>query len=450
MTRFLFNRSSQERQPNFSKLVNRRVRDMGDSGLGDLLKYAGDPKIKSLSAGSPDSKLFPIKEIIEAFTKVIGPEGYGPNLLQYGKARGFGPLLDVLPEFLSRSNRQVRTKSENIAITAGSQEALSILGELFLNPKGGTKIAVESPTYIGAVGAWKKFNPNYIEIPTDEFGIIPAELEKTFKKHKDIKFLYTIPTFQNPTGKTIPLEKRKEIARILQKYGKLAVEDDPYSELRYEGEDVPSIQSLAPKNVIHLFTFSKTVAPGGRVGGIVFPEQISTKEINNIMTPYNNIKTGQELFTSYVFQAIVSELIKDKTIDKHILKIRESYKLKRDVMAQTIQENFPDIFDVSVPSGGMFIWLRLKDEHKKLAKKLDIAKINQYIAKTYTSDLGVGKHFYAKRRILIEKLLHPKYKTNEVSMRLNFTNRTEEEIRLAIQSIGEVLKQILAGSLVLE
>lgn len=450
MFNLLSKRSSGEKQPDFSKLINKRILRMGDSGLGDLLRFAGDPNIKTLSAGSPDWKIFPVKEIIEILTKVISPEGYGPNLLQYGKARGFGPLLDVLPEFLSRSNRQVITKSENIAITAGSQEALSILGELLLNPKGGTKIAVEAPTYIGALGAWKKFNPNYIEIPTDEFGIIPAELEKAFKKHRDIKFLYTIPTFQNPTGKTIPLERREKIAAILKKYGKLAVEDDPYSELRYEGEDIPSIQSLAPKNVIHLFTFSKTVAPGVRVGGIVFPEHISVKAIDNIVTPFINVKTGQELYTSYVFQAIVTELIKDKIIDKHILKIRESYKLKRDVMALTIQENFPEIFDVSVPEGGMFIWLRLKDEHKKLAKKLDIARINEYIAQVYKSDLGVGKHFYAKRRIRIEKFFHPKYKTNEVSMRLNFTNRTEDEIRLAIQSIGETLKQLLDGSLVLE
>ncbi len=440
-----------EKHPNFKKLIVPRIREMGDGGLGALLQHAGNPEVVSLSAGSPDPKTFPVEEIVSIFSKVISPEGYGPNLLQYGKTRGFGPLLDVLPDFLARSNRQVKTKSENIAITAGSQEALGILGDLFLDPKGGSKIAVEKPTYIGALGAWRKFNPNYIEIPTDQFGIIPEELEKAFKKHKDIKFLYTIPTFQNPTGKTIPLERRKQIADILKKYGQLAVEDDPYSELRYEGEDIPSIQSLAPKNVIHLFTFSKTVAPGMRVGGMVFPEQMPVEEVDDIMTLFTNVKTGQELYTSYAFQAVVAEYIKSKAIDEHILEIRKLYGPRKKAMAEAIQEHFPmEYFDMPKSEGGMFICVSLKNEFKKLAAKLDIAKLNQYIVEKFKVDLGVGKYFLANQINGMQKFLHPNLKADEVFMRLNFTNRTEEQLRQAIQIIGETLKQIIAGSLVLE
>lgn len=442
---------SLEHGPDFSKKFVKRIRKMGDGGLGDLLKHAGNPEIISLSAGAPDPKTFDAEKIASIFSIIISPDGYGPNLLQYGSARGFRPLLDVLPDFLARPNRQVKTKSENIAITAGSQEGLGIIGDLFLDPKGGSKIAVEKPTYIGALGAWRKFNPNYIEIPTDEFGIIPAELEKAFKKHKDIKFLYTIPTFQNPSGKTIPLERRKQIADILKKYDQLAVEDDPYSELRYEGEDIPSIQSLAPKNVIHLFTFSKTVAPGMRVGGMVFPEQIPTDGISNFMELFTNVKTGQELFTSYAFQAVVAELIKSKAIDEHILEIRNLYRPRKRAMAEAILEHFPmEYFNMSASEGGMFICVSLKNKFRKLSTMIDIAKLNQYIVEKYKVDIGVGKYFLARRKNKIQKFLHPDFKADEVFMRLNFTNRTEEELRTAIQIIGETLKQILDGSLVLE
>lgn len=403
---------------------------MDDSGLGDLLKYAGDPNIISLSAGAPDPTTFPERRIAQLLTHALSPEGYGANLLQYGRARGFGPLLDVLPDYLARPNRQVKTKPENIVVTAGSQEALGLLGDVFLDPAGGSKIAVESPTYIGALGAWKKFNPNYIEIPTDEFGIIPGELEKAFKKHKDIKFLYTIPTFQNPTGKTIPLERRKQIADILKKYGQLAVEDDPYSELRHEGKDIPSIQSLAPKNVIHLFTFSKTMAPGLRVGGIVFPEDMPGEEVENVVQVFTKVKANLELFTSYTNQAIVAEYIKSGEINTHIQEIREKYKPRRLAMIEAIEEHFPtEFFDVSKPEGGMFIWVRLKKQYQHLAKLLDVDQMNDEAARTYKVDFGKGKWFFANK------------KTDEVSMRLNFTNRTEDELRKAIQIIGEMIKQ---------
>lgn len=405
---------------------------MDDSGLGDLLKYAGDPNIISLSAGAPDPITFPEKRIGQLLTHALSPEGYGANLLQYGKARGFGPLLDILPDYLARPNRQVKTKSENIVVTAGSQEALGLLGDVFLDPAGGSKIAVESPTYIGALGAWKKFNPNYIEIPTDEFGIIPAELEKAFKKDKDIKFLYTIPTFQNPTGNTIPLERRKQIADILKKYGQLAVEDDPYSELRYEGEDLPSIQSLAPKNVIHLFTFSKTMAPGLRVGGIVFPEDMPGDEVENVVQVFTKVKANLELFTSYTNQAIVSEYIKSGEINTHIQEIREKYRPRKLAMTEAIMEHFPtEYFDISRPEGGMFVWVRLKKQFQHLASLIDLDQMNDEAAKIHKVDFGKGKWFFANK------------KTGEVSMRLNFTNRTEDELRHAIQIIGEMLKQKL-------
>lgn len=416
----------------FRKRIVPRILKMDDSGLGDLLQYAGDPSIISLSAGAPDRTTFPDKRIGQLLTYALSPEGYGANLLQYGKARGFGPLLDILPGYLARPNRQVKTKSENIVITAGSQEALGLLGDVFLAPAGGSKIAVESPTYIGALGAWNKFNPNYIEIKTDKDGIIPEELDRAFKENPDIKFLYTIPTFQNPTGRTIPIERRRKIAKILKKYGQLAVEDDPYSELRYEGKDIPSLQSLAPENVIHLFTFSKTMAPGLRVGGIVFPEDMPETEVENVVQVFTKVKANMELFTSYAQQAIVTGFIKSGEIDTHIQEIREKYGPRKIAMIEAIREHFPtEYFDVSKPEGGMFIWVSLRKEFQHLSSFLNLDQMNKEAAETYKVDFGKGKWFFANK------------KTGEVSMRLNFTNRTEDELRHAIQIIGEMIKQRL-------
>jgi len=246
---------------------------------------------------------------------------------------------------LSRENRQVRATPENIAITAGSQEALAILGMMLINP--GDEVAVESPTYLGALQAFNLNQPKYIEIETDQDGIIPASLEKAFQNHPNIKFLYMVPTFQNPTGRTIPFERRRQIADILIRYGKLAVEDDPYSEIRYEDESIPSIQSLAPENVIHLFTFSKTFSPDIRIGGMVAPKEIIEKA--------NLIKQGLSLYTSNYNQALIYEYIAGGFLDQHIPEIVELYRPKRDIMAQAIIENLPDIFEFTLSKGGMFI-----------------------------------------------------------------------------------------------
>jgi 2-aminoadipate transaminase len=412
------------------KLAPNIRRMMGVDPIAQLLKYASSEGVIAFSAGSPAPESFPIKKIRSLSKQVLEepPRGYGKNLLKYGNAQGFGPLLSQLPDFLERDNRKIKTKPENIIVTAGSQEALSLLGQMFLSP--GDKIAVEKPSYIGALEAFKPYDPTYIEIETDEYGITKEGLEKAFIENPDIKFLYTIPTFQNPTGKTMPLWRRQEISEVLKKYGQLAIEDDPYSELRYEGKHVQSLQSLAPENVIHLFTFSKTMAPGLRVGGMVFPEG-NEEIVKNIIALTKRIKGGNQLSNSYIPQAIVAKYLESKKMTKHIQEIIELYKPRRDVMVQTIQENFPEgVFDITVPEGGMFIWLQLKDGFQHLAEKLNLDEIEEELEKRKVA-LAQGKYFFANP------------KTHEVSMRLNFTNQSEDKIAEGIRMIGEVLSQRL-------
>lgn len=407
-------------KPEAGSLFANRLGKMEGSAIRELLKQAGSKDIISLGGGYPSPESFPLARINLLHQRVQSRPDYASSILQYGKTEGLPELLEVLPGFLSRENRQVKATPENIAVTAGSQEALAILGMMLINP--GDEVAVESPTYLGALQAFSPYQPKYVEIETDQNGIIPASLEQAFIDHPKIKFLYTIPTFQNPTGRTIPLERRRQIADILEKYGKLAVEDDPYSELRYEDEHIPSIQSMAPDNVIHLFTFSKTFAPDIRIGGMVAPKEYIEKA--------NLIKQGLALYTSNYNQALIYEYIKSGLLEEHLPEIIELYQPKRDAMAQAITENFPNVFEFTLSKGGMFIWVKLKKEFESLAEKINMREVLEEAKKNKVSFVH-GAPFFA-------------YATgNEVAMRLNFTNQPVENIIKATRTIGEILQEKL-------
>ena len=403
-------------KPELDSLFATRVEEMQGSAIRELLRQAGVKDFISLGGGYPSPESFPLPTIKLLRERVEQKPDYASRILQYGPTEGLPELLNILPGFLSRENRQVRATPENIAITAGSQEALAILGMMLINP--GDEVAIESPTYLGALQAFNLNQPKYIEIETDQDGIIPASLEKAFQDHPNIKFLYMVPTFQNPTGRTIPFERRRQIADILIRYGKLAVEDDPYSEIRYEDESIPSIQSLAPENVIHLFTFSKTFSPDIRIGGMVAPKEIIEKA--------NLIKQGLSLYTSNYNQALIYEYIAGGFLDQHIPEIVELYRPKRDIMAQAIIENLPDIFEFTLSKGGMFIWVKLKKEYESLASKINIKEVLKE-AKEAKVGFVPGAPFF------------PYATGNEVIMRLNFTNQSEENIVKAIRIIGEIL-----------
>ena len=405
-------------KPELSSLLLQTLARTKSSPIRDILRLTENKNVISLNGGYPAPESFPIETISELANIVINK---GPDVFQYQKTEGYQPLLDILPSFLSRKNRQVVSTPENIAISAGSQEVLDIIGRMFIDT--GDKVAVESPTYLGALQAFNSNEPQYIEIATDKDGIIPANLEQAFVDHSDIKFLYTVPTFQNPTGKTIPFHRRKEIVDILIKYGKLAVEDDPYSETRFEGEDLPSLQSMAPGNVMHLFTFSKTFAPGFRIGGAVAPKEY--------IDAINKLKQGTTLFTSGFNQAMVAEYIKGGYLDNHIKEIVEIYRPRRDIMAQAITENFPDIFDFTVSKGGLFIWVSLKKEAEQFTGLFNIKELLDEAIKAGVSFVP-GSAFFANSN------------GNEIAMRLNFTNQSKENIVKGVRIIGELLQRKLS------
>ena len=322
---------------NATNLFSKRLENMGGSAIRDLLKQAGKPGFISCGGGYPDPKSFPEYLFDALYDRV--KKKYGIGIYQYGKTEGFDPLLQILPQFFQRPNRKVSATPDTIAITTGSQQALTMLGMLFIDP--GDLVAVESPTYLGALQAFNPFLPTYIEMDTDEGGIIPNKLDNLLTIHPSIKFIYTVSTFQNPTGKTIPLERRKKIAKLLVKHDVIAIEDDPYSELRYEGVPVPSIQSFAPEHVVHLFTFSKTFAPDFRLGGIVAPPDIRNAAVM--------IKQGLDLCSSNHDQAMVAEYLSGNYLNPHIKEIVALYKPRRDRMVNAIDTHFPSIFSIHHP-----------------------------------------------------------------------------------------------------
>lgn len=327
-----------------------RMQKMGSSVVRELLKLTEQPDIISFGGGLPAPEVFPLKEFKEACNYVL--DNFGAQALQYGTTEGYTPLREMISRHTGRYS--VKVKPENILITSGSQQALDFIGRVFLNR--GDYIVVESPTYLGALQAWNAYGAQYISVPMDEHGMIVDELEKALRIGP--KFIYVLPNFQNPTGATLSLERRQRIVELADKYGVPIVEDDPYGQLRYEGEHLPSLVYLDSQyrgddgtytgNVIYLSTFSKILAPGIRMAWVVAPEQVIKKLVHT--------KQAADLHTATFNQMVAYEVGKGGFLDEHVKVIRATYKERRDVMLETMEEIWPAGTNWTKPQGGMFLW----------------------------------------------------------------------------------------------
>jgi 2-aminoadipate transaminase len=327
-----------------------RMQKMGSSVVRELLKLTEQPDIISFGGGLPGPDVFPLKEFKNACNYVL--DNFGAQALQYGTTEGYTPLREMIARHTTRYS--VCVKPENIMITSGSQQALDFIGRVFLNR--GDYIVVENPTYLGAMQAWNAYGAQYISVPMDQDGMIVDELEKALRIGP--KFIYILPNFQNPTGSTLSLERRQQIVELADKYGVPIVEDDPYGQLRYEGEHLPSLVYLDSKhrgddgtytgNVIYLSTFSKILAPGIRLAWVVAPEQVIKKLVLT--------KQGADLHTATFNQIVAYEVGKGGFLDEHVKTIRATYKERRDVMLETMDEIWPAGTSWTHPQGGMFLW----------------------------------------------------------------------------------------------
>jgi 2-aminoadipate transaminase len=366
----------------------------------------------SLGGGLPSPDSFPL-DLIPKLTEVVLKK-YGSCSLQYDRTEGFNPLRYALIDYLKEKG--IEAELDNVYITSGSQGFLDSIGKLLISP--GDYVAVEGPTYLAALQAFNAYEAKYVKIETDEEGLIPESLEEIIKNYP-IKFAYTVPTFQNPSGKTIGLKRRQQIAEIITKYDVLLVEDDPYSALRYRGETLPSIQSMAQSNVIYASTFSKIFAPGLRVGFFVAPQQLGKWMVI--------VKQGVDLNTCTYAQALAAEYLLGGYVPGQVNKIIELYRPKLEAMITAVEKYFPEGCEFTKPDGGMFLWV-------KGPKGIDMEDIYNI---TIEKKVGFvpGKFFYPNPADGIE------------TMRLNFTNVSAEQIDKSIRIIGESIKEVMEHQL---
>lgn len=392
---------------NADTLISNRAANLGSNIIRDILKVVSKPGMVSLAGGIPAPESFPMQIIGELSKTVM--EKYSSRAFQYDPTEGFPPLRRVLSEYLS-TMRGLNAEPEDVLIASGSQGVLDAIGKILINP--GDRVAVEAPTYLGAIQAFTPYEPVFVSLETDDEGLIPESLENTVKEQK-IKFIYLVPTFQNPTGKTIPLDRRKRIAEIVNKHQVLLVEDDPYSLLRYEGEDLPPIKTLAPDQTIYISTLSKVFAPGLRIGFFLAPEWIQKWFVL--------VKQGTDLHTSTLNQALATEYLSSQYLKLHLPKIIQLYRPKQQAMLSAMQKYFPEEFTWSHPQGGMFLWA-------EGPKGMDMEQVFWDTVKRNVAFVP-GKYFYTDKN------------TGKETMRLNFTMADEDAIDRSIRTISEVIRE---------
>ncbi len=334
------------------------VRTLGikSSAIRELLKVTQRPEVISFGGGLPAPDVFPVKRFEEACHKVLLE--HGAQALQYGPTEGFEPLREMIAQNLARY--KVLARPENVLITSGSQQALDLIGKLLIN--SGDRVLVEAPTYLGALQAFNVYGAQYVSVPVDDDGLRTDQLETSLRLGP--KFMYILPNFQNPAGVTLSEARRHQLIFLADKYGVPIIEDDPYGQLRYEGEHLVPLVLLDRENmrrdngftlgnVIYLSTFSKTLAPGIRLAWIVAPEDVIGKLVQ--------IKQAADLHTATFNQMVAYEVAKDGFLDQHVKLIRQVYRERRDVMLDALHTFFPPQVTWTHPKGGLFLWITMPE-----------------------------------------------------------------------------------------
>jgi 2-aminoadipate transaminase len=392
-----------------------RTQRMGSSAVRELLKFTEQPDIISFGGGLPAPDVFPLKEFSDACQVVI--RDHGALALQYGTTEGYLPLREMIVRHSDRYG--IKVTAENVLITSGSQQGLDLLGRIFINR--GDRILVESPTYLGALQAWNAYGAEYVAVPADKDGMVTDALEEALRTGP--KFIYVLPNFQNPTGVTLSLERRVQLVELADRYGVPIIEDDPYGQLRFEGDHLPAVVVLDDQyranshpsyhgNVIYLSTFSKILSPGLRLAWVIAPPEVIRKLVQ--------AKQGSDLHTATFNQLVAHEISKDGFLDKHIKVIRKVYGERRDVMLAAMDRYFPPEVDWTQPAGGLFLWGTLP-EYLKSREVLKDA-LEQKVA------FVPGGPFYPCGG-------------GDNTMRLNFSYATPEVISEGISRLGRVLTE---------
>lgn len=396
----------------WDRALARRTDRMKSSMIRELLKFTMLPEVISFAGGMPAPEAFPVRDFREACQWVLSQDA--EHALQYGPTEGYPPLKDYLIEAMNKY--ELPAVRDNVLFTNGSQQALDLIGRCFINE--GDKIVTERPTYLGAIQAWNVYDPKYVTVRMDDDGMRMDDLEQALVANPGIKFIYVLPNFHNPAGTTLSLERRYRLVELAVEHGAFILEDDPYGQLRFEGEDLIPICALHKENTIYLSTFSKTLSPGLRLGWIVAPERVIAKLIQ--------AKQGMDLHTSSLVQYLAYDICERGLLRAHVRKIRELYRVRRDAMLQAMEEHFPPEATWTRPQGGLFLWVRLPD-------CLDSAELLRIAIEGKVAFVP-GQAFY------------PGDGDGHCCMRLNFSYCPPETIKEGIKRLGMAIKRLMAQS----
>lgn len=386
-----------------------RIVNTPPSFVRNILKVTESPDVISFAGGLPNPISFPIDEMQNSINTSI--EKFGPKMFQYAQTAGYLPLREYIA---NKYNKEYGTDLEanDVIITTGSQEALMMIAQVLINKGDG--IIIEEPGYLGAIQAFNLTEPTFYPVPIEEDGINVEQLEKTLQQSPNIKFIYTVPNFQNPTGLTYTKEKRDAVCELLKSYDVALVEDDPYGELRWNGEKLPYIGLGRLENSIVLGSFSKIVTPGFRLGYLISKNK---ELIKNINTAKEAIDLHSNIFSQYA----IHEYLESYDLQNHIGKIVSLYKEQASAMLQSMEKYFPETVKYTKPDGGMFIWVTLEEGMSAL-KMFDKA-MEQKVA------FVPGDPFYIN-------------KSDVNTLRLNYTNSSPEVIEEGIKRLGTILHKV--------
>ncbi len=382
-----------------------RAQQLQSSFIREILKITQRPEIISFAGGLPSPATFPVERMKAAYDKVLSENG--KVALQYGPTDGYAPLREWIAGSLSTEGSTILP--EQILMTSGSQQALDLLGKVLIDE--GSRVLVETPSYLGALQAFSVYRPEFKSVETDEHGLVPSSLEGIAQ---GARMLYALPNFQNPTGRSLSVERRQELVETCARLGVPLIEDDPYGSLSYKGAPSPKMVAMNPDGVIYMGSFSKVLTPGIRLGYVCAPLPLVRR--------LELAKQAADLHTAQLTQMVVHEVVKDGFLDQHIPTIRQLYGDQCQVMLDAMQEHFPAGVSWTKPEGGMFIWVTLPQQ-------VDAMKLLEQSLAALVAFVP-GAPFYANNPA-----------TN--TLRLSFVTVPPERIREGIAVLGKLIAGML-------
>jgi len=387
-----------------------RVNTLKPSAIREIFKYAADPEVVSLSAGNPAPDAFPEKAIAEISANLLKEN---PVLaLQYGLTEGYVPLRETLKKYMV-DKYDVNMEGNDLIITSGAQQVMDLVTKSLVNE--GDVVITEAPSFIGSLNTFRSYNAKLVGVPMDDDGMNMEELEKALKENENVRFIYTIPNFQNPSGITMSLEKRKRMYELAKAYNVLILEDNPYGELRYKGESLPNIKSFDTDGlVIYAGSFSKVISPGMRVGWCAAPAEIIQKMVV--------CKQGEDVHSNMWSQVVCNEFMTKYDFDAHLEMLRELYSKKLEYTMNLLKENLSDKITYGDVEGGLFIWCTLPEDVDMNAFCLELVKNKVCVVP--------GNAFLTDEK----EISH--------NFRINFSTPSNEQLKKGIEILGRVSKTL--------